>query len=158
MRIESSVELQDQLVDHPARCAGQRGEQAQSQAMAGGEVRTLSELLGRIQAFHAATLGSAAVCTGKMSVQQMRSPLPYRLSLTIEKSGNAVRLRETVEVAALPAPGGPAAVRAIEQQIEHNLRSWQRQAPPQPGEWNSPSDNTKRPQPLGRLGRRSARP
>jgi hypothetical protein len=123
MRIESSIELPDQRVDHLARCARQRGEQAQSQVMAGGQVRTLSELLERMQAFHATTLGSAAACTGKLSVQQARSPVPYRLSLAFEKSGDALRLREIVEVAALPAPGGPAVVQAIQQQIERNLRS-----------------------------------
>jgi hypothetical protein len=127
MRIESSVELQDQRVDHLTRCASQRGDQAQPQVMTGGEVRTLSDLLARMQAFHAMTLGSAAACTGKLSVQQTRSPLPYRLSLAFEQSGGAVRLREIVEVGALPAPGGPTAVQAIEQQIERNLRSWQRQ-------------------------------
>jgi hypothetical protein len=127
MRIESSVELQDQRVDHLARCARQRGDQAQPQAMTGGEVRTLSDLLARMQAFHAMTLGSAAACTGKLSVQQTRSPVPYRLSLAFEQSGGAVRLQQIVEVGALPAPGGPAVVQAIEQQIERNLRSWQRQ-------------------------------
>lgn len=127
MRIESSVELHDQRVHHLARCARQRDEQAQPQVMAGGEVRTLNDLLARMQAFHAATLGGAADCTGKLSVQQTRSPLPYRLSLAFEQSGNAVRLREVVEVGALPAPGGPAVVQAIEQQIQRNLRSWQRQ-------------------------------
>ena len=65
MRIESSVELQDQRVDHLTCCARQCGDQAQPQAMTGDEVRTLSDLAGaRMQAFHAMTLGSAAACTG----------------------------------------------------------------------------------------------
>jgi hypothetical protein len=127
MRIESSIELQDQQADYVARCTRQRGNQSQRQMMAGGEVRTLSDLLERMRAFHAAALGSAAACTGKLSVQQAWSPLPYRLSLALEQSGGAVRLREIVEVGVLPAPGGPAVVQAIQQQIERNLRSWQRQ-------------------------------
>lgn len=127
MRIESSVELQDHRMDYLAPFMHQRNAKAHPRVVAGSEVRTLSELLERMQAFHVATLGSAAADTGKLTVQQMRSPVPYRLSLAVERSGGAVRLRETVEVAALPAPGGPAAVQAIEQQIEINLRSWQRQ-------------------------------
>jgi hypothetical protein len=96
-------------VDHLARCARQRGDQAQPQAMTGGEVRMLSDLLARMQAFHAMALGSAAVCTGKLSVQQTRSPVPCRLSLAFEQSGGAVRLREIVEAdahtaARLPVP------------------------------------------------------
>lgn len=127
MRIESSVELHDHSVDHLIRTARQRVDQAQPQVMDGGDVRTLSELLERMQAFHAVSLGSAAQRTGKVSVQHIGSPVPYRLSLIFEKSAGAMRLREIVDVAALPAPGGPQAVRAIRQQIERNLRSWQRQ-------------------------------
>lgn len=124
MRIESSVELNTPRIGQMKRCMGQRNGQAQSQAK-DGQVRSLGELLERMKAFHAAALGSAAVCSGKLSTQQMRSPVPYRISLNFEEVGGAVRLREVVEVAALPAPGGPQAVHAIQQQIERNLRSWQ---------------------------------
>lgn len=129
MRIESSVDLNTPRIGQMNPCMGQRSGEALPQAK-DGQVRTLGELLERMQAFHAAALGATAACSGKLSTQQMRSPVPHRISLDFEEVGGAVRLREVVEVAALPAPGGPQAVQAIQQQIERNLINWQRRLSP----------------------------